>query len=790
MGVLEFFGTLIRNDITATAIKTDFKEKMNINHLLVDFNSIIHTSSQAILLETNVFMQMVLKNIYQKRPVTGEIFTENFKQYGMENIQKKININTTPEFIIGMFHAHFNEKKMDKLVIIRVINTLLNIIRTYCRNQAVKTLLLAIDGVPSKGKMIEQRQRRYIGAISSAYEKVILQNYRDYLLKQDDYIYLATKDSIKWSRNKITPGTAFMHKLVRYLRSDKIQAKMRINRQKLEIIVSDMYEIGEGEKKIVNYVKKFLNNTDDTVVVYSPDADMILLCMLLPVKKIFMLRHNQQTSAQSKRNIYDIIDISMLKNNISYYINNNPNYAKEKFDSERINFDLVCISTLFGNDFVPKIETLNVKKGFQNIMDAYLQSLIKLKDKGYYLVKKNDNGYRLNFVFLKTILRNLVPEENDFIKYNDLYREYITVGQIKNVFDYVTINSENIVSTYNEFRNEYEKLKHAIKNNQNTGYYESYDQFMSSLKKSINVVIDGQSVNTTYLKNRELIKVLQNYYRKNREFPRLNINLNTYSHSLNDPHHQKSIKDKNFNAYQKEIYRFQHMLDQYYIKFNAQPLNLSNDKIDDYYREYFGIELFTPDSTIAKNKLTPEANQVMRDYLEGLLWVFDYYFNDDTYINRWYYIHERAPLMQHLLQFLESVDSEYVSKLFDGLDKYHVQDLKSYFNPLEQLMYVSPMTTDIIKLLPKNYQKYLMSDNLDPFLKNYFIDINLIVKKLANETVSSDIDCRSMPFFNKCFVKTIHKPTAADDRQFLKSIRKVPPSAASIRRSQNKEPPY
>ncbi len=79
----------------------------------------------------------------------------------------------------------------------------------------------------------------------------------------------------------------------------------------------------------------------------------------------------------------------MLKSNISYYINNHPDYSKENFEIDRINRDIVSISTIFGNDFVPKIETINVKKGFQSIMDAYLKTLIELKDKGCFLVKKS-----------------------------------------------------------------------------------------------------------------------------------------------------------------------------------------------------------------------------------------------------------------------------------------------------------------------------------------------------------------------------------------------------------------
>lgn len=778
MGVLEFFGTLVKNDITSSSVALNYTESSEIDHLTVDFNSIIHNSSQKIVKQVNYFLSLTLKTVYNNNSPNSETFKELFQKYKMENIKDSITRNSTAENITKLFKNHFTDHYMDTLVITLVINTLLNIIKTYCKNDNLKTLFIAIDGVPSKGKMIEQKQRRYIGAITELYSEKIFEKYENYLKQQKDNMYYSIRDKIKWSKNKITPGTGFMHRLVDYLKSDKIQSYFLKNRPNLKIIVSDMYEIGEGEKKIVNYINKFHKNTDSRIIIYSPDADVILLCMLLPISNAFMLRYNAQKES------HDMINIKLLKQNISYYINNNPKLPKENFESDRINYDLVCLSTLFGNDFVPKIETLNVKKGFQNIMDIYLKVLLKLKDKKYYLVKIKENGFRLNFTFLKHIFRELIPIENDFIKHNALFNEYINIGQIKNVFSQYEITSENLVSIITQFRDDYEQLKNLIKNNGKFTYFETNDDFMESLKKSINIIIDNKAVNTTFLTNSKMIELLKKYYTINKNFPYLNINLSTYSTSIADRKWKKELLNDHINdEYNKELLKFNNMLDEYNIKFNSTFLDLSFKNINNYYREYFDIELNK------SNKLSIEANNVMYDYIEGLLWVFNYYFNDTSYISTWYYRHERSPLLQHISQYLDSIDITLFVTIFDNLESYKVKSLKKYFNPLEQLIYVSPMTNNVISLLPSSYKKFLLLKN-DQFLNNFFIDTELIVDKLWKSDKSTIIDCKSIPYLNKCFLKPLVKYNNSDDQIFLKIIRNIKKSKISIKRSQNTIPQY
>lgn len=775
MGVLEFFGSLLKNNITSNAIKVNFNTQKNFNLLFIDFNSIIHVSSHKITDDINNFLQLILKSLYEQRSLSQVILENYFKKYHMIEIKSQFTLESNPLNIIKIFKDHFNKKYLNKLIIIDVIDTVKYILNTFCETDKLKLLLIAIDGVPSKGKIIEQRQRRYLSAITEGYQNNILESFKDYLKKQPNYTYYYNKYEIKWSTNNITPGTKFMNKLSEYLKNEKIQQSFKINQRNLKIIVSDMSEIGEGEKKIVNYINKKYTNSDDNLAVYSPDADVILLCMLLPVTHVFMIRHNQQT------NFYDLIDIHLLKSNISYYINNNPKYAKENFDIEKINKDIVFISTLFGNDFVPKIETLNVKRGFQNIMDKYLITLLIYKSNNTYLINYVNNKYKLNFIFLKSFIKELLPIELDFIENNDLYNEFINAGQIKDTFSEMTVTSQNIVGIYNDFILEYNNFKRTIKNNGNYSYFERNEFFMNSLRKSVNIVISGQIVNVTYLSDKELISLIKKYYQENQDFPKLNINLNTYSTSIQDKYHK--LKIKGFNEYQIESYKFKHMLDEYNIKFNAQPLKLTLDNLNNYYETYFGIK-------INDKKISKEQKHIMHKYLEGIIWVFEYYYNDASYTSRWYYEYERAPLLKDFYNFLNSIGLEYYDTIYKVLDTYQIHDIKTYFNPLEQLIYVSPMIRNILKIIPKNYRKYIESNNLDPFLLNLFIDVHKIVKNLWNEEKSTNIDCHNIMFFNKCLIKSIHKLSTSDDNLFMAKMRKIKPTESSLKLSKNSKPKF
>lgn len=769
MGVLEFFGTLIRHDITSSAISSNFKNKMNINHFLLDFNSIIHVASQLLVKEINGNIKQILSNIYKGRAVYSPNLVEFFTKYKIQDIQNKIKPDSDPIYVVNLFKAHFDEETLDKLVISKVITNVLYLLRTYCNSRAICTLLLAIDGVPSKGKIVEQKQRRYTGAMTESYKLLLIDKYQTYINDLPDNYAIAITNEISWNRNKITPGTQFMQKLSLYLHSEKIQKILKQGRPNMSLVVSDMHEIGEGEKKIVNYVDKYLANTADTVVVYSPDADVILLCILMPIVNVHMLRHDQQAAYP---NTYDIINIKLLKTNISWYINNNPKFSVEHFDIDRINRDIVCISTLFGNDFVTKIETLNVKNNFQDILDCYLNTLLWFKAKGYYLVKnptEKIGRYRLNFSFMKKLFEGLMPTEQDYIDNNPMYNKYISFGKIKKAFPNANVNANTVVPVFNDFMSTYYNLQNKIRQNGNLISFESDNEFMTTLKLTLNLMVDGKSVNVSYLSNSQVLRELSKFWATNKKFPRLDINLNERTHSIRDKHHQLNIKRDHLNNYEIEYYQFTRMLDQYYTKLNAESLDLRPDAINNYYQTYFGIELNYDDI-----KLDLDSQSIMHDWVEGMVWVFEYYFNDSEYINWYYYKHERSPLLCHISAYLNMITRQDFKNITTNLTKYKVDKLTNYFNPVEQLMYVSPMTPHILNVIPPIYKKYIV-DKSNHFLNTYFINIDTLTEDIYNAIDSANIDCRSIPYLNKCLLPTVHKPTHDDDISFIDAIRKVKP---------------
>ncbi|KAI1178220.1 hypothetical protein F4777DRAFT_586841 [Nemania sp. FL0916] len=149
-----------------------------------------------------------------------------------------------------------------------------------------KLLMIAIDGVAPRAKMNQQRSRRFRAAQEAKEKQADKEELLKMLKQQNGGVLppetLASLTQKAFDSNSITPGTPFMDILaisLRYwcaykLNTDPGWANMKV-------IISDATVPGEGEHKIMNFVRSQRTSPDHDPntrhVIYGLDADLIML---------------------------------------------------------------------------------------------------------------------------------------------------------------------------------------------------------------------------------------------------------------------------------------------------------------------------------------------------------------------------------------------------------------------------------------------------------------------------------------------------------------------------------
>ena len=266
-----------------------------------------------------------------------------------------------------------------------------------------KLIYLAIDGVAPRSKMKQQRSRRFRSILEKKLKKEI--NY-----KYD-------KTSVEFDTNCITPGTVFMKKLSNFLKTfiDTIQPELNV-----KIILSDAGRKGEGEHKILQYMKT--NCTEDISCIYGLDADLIMLSLINECPKSYLLReaiHFGKVDMEEllffnvelfSEKLYMSISEPIIK---KYTLLNqyNDEFIQLELNKKHIIKDYICLCFLIGNDFLPHIPGLDINnKGIDTLLNIYVENFIV---KPYYLVKEDNS---LNFIFLKQIIIKLYDNENKLLE--------------------------------------------------------------------------------------------------------------------------------------------------------------------------------------------------------------------------------------------------------------------------------------------------------------------------------------------------------------------------------------
>ena len=242
----------------------------------------------------------------------------------------------------------------------RTVATLIKYIRTV---KPKHTVFIAFDGVAPAAKMEQQRTRRFKGAYFP-----------------DTREPSATGPTFHLS--SITPGTAFMDKLMRVVANAVVGKEAQLGVQR--IVFSPSHDAGEGEHKLFHFLRERGPRKEETTVIYGLDADLIMLSIyhVYLTHNIFVCREPLQfasvVNAHPNTNQEDallFLDIAELHRGVFLHLCDcNP----RDYNAKRVVDDYVFLCFLLGNDFMPHFPTLNLRtRGMDVLMDMYRHSLLK-----------------------------------------------------------------------------------------------------------------------------------------------------------------------------------------------------------------------------------------------------------------------------------------------------------------------------------------------------------------------------------------------------------------------------
>ena len=801
MGIERFFNSL-KGDTNISNIINQLNHKITLNskYLFIDFNSIIHFVSQRV---NNIIDKAYTQSLMEVNGLTTEEFNSTYYFELLLLDSTPLIDNSSEKHVINSFKDYFTSSVLNKIIIKNVSNYLTILLKKFNKNKLEK-IFIAIDGVPSKAKMVEQKKRRFMGEFEKNIKMNIIEKHKQLLNKEyedtkldqnpapfNKYRYLT--NFVNWSRGNISPATSFMIDLEFYLKSNEF--KNEVNKilplvTRNNFIISGFDEKDEGEKKIMDFINN--NDVKGEICIYSPDADIILLSMILKNNNISkrILRIDQQKSdyLHISKTRYDIIDIDKLENKIFEFI------GKQQLNKIRVINDIVFIFTFFGDDFLHKIESFDVRNDINLIIDLYSKAV----SDGKYILDELNGLVNINYKNFMNLLELFSSKEEELLKRNYLSKKF---KNYKMLINSETSNGNKLdhnltLSIIQKYKVNYEidLLTDFIKTLLEKFIIVESPKFnnLGFIYPSvpINIFVDFvQRVydNTDYSKIKNGKEEFnQDIYRNIISFSKLKNLKNNLKEIIN----YKDLKDnifessnlnaqiisKKFNINSLNDDDLVKIIIFYYYIYKKLPLKKFNETklikyptsstefeetslLNDYELEIFKFDkmldeyqtklnkkydnpLGNPKLSLSQSKFkfyndffnleelrsVSDLDDIMKIYVDGLQWLVDYYFNGITY-HKWYYIYDKSPLLQDVYNYLSSLEDE---DIFDssrkGLKLCCQFSVTEELTPLEQLLYITPFDNNCSQL-----------KMLEQYDKKIFKKITDIVSELKQNSEFSDI---------------------------------------------------
>jgi XRN 5'-3' exonuclease N-terminus/Xrn1 helical domain len=504
--------------------KDDLANKIDGNRVYMDFVSIVYRIQEAVARELNYILfsflliredlldyseVSILRDLTQKyelvvsEPINRivhrlyvEVEAADLSTYKIEEseIFRELKSKLTGPYI----ESYKSDVKTSNNINIYIYRDVSNFIVDLLNNKiyGVEYILISFDGIPSFGKVQEQRQRRYMRFAYKEFEKSILEREKAKEKELDTIAYDSksknklTKDSIKYrlfELRKIYDADYFtvdIRSAIDYVYESYHKGDLQrdvedgvIKFREAEVEAGNMAEVvnleievidrpyGEGEKILMDRLVRDVNEYQDdkSYVFYSPDGDSVLLCLYVYIKtkpqKLTVVkgyelnpsnRHNQQSQ---------YVDVKKLYGQIAKTINK---YSKlgltEAEDLDSLSRDYIFMLNLYGNDFIHQLPSMEISTTILDLM--YIYSLFIREKTNRYITRVVEDRVHID---IDVMIR--------FFQYLSEYEEYL-------MLDSYLINTESRSRVFRTFGNIFPHR-----------YLIRYRELVSKMKRDLNATV-------------------------------------------------------------------------------------------------------------------------------------------------------------------------------------------------------------------------------------------------------------------------------------------------------------
>ncbi|KAM9316010.1 5'-3' exoribonuclease 2 [Gastrophryne carolinensis] len=555
-----------------------------------------------------------------------------------------------------------NEDEM-MVAIFEYIDRLFNIVRPR------RLLYMAIDGVAPRAKMNQQRSRRFRASKEGVELTEEKNRMREEVLSKGGYLPPEEKKE-RFDSNCITPGTEFMDNLAKCLR---YYVADRLNNdpgwKNLTVILSDASAPGEGEHKIMDYIRRQRaqphHDPNTHHCLCGADADLIMLGLATHEVNFTIIREefkpNQPKPCalcaqfghelkeceglpREKKGEHDefasstpcgaeqefiFIRLNVLREYLEKELNM-PNLPFP-YNFERCVDDWVFMCFFVGNDFLPHLPSLEIREGA-------IDRLVNI----YKNVVQKTGGYLT---------------ESGFVNLERVQMIMLAVGEVED-------------SIFKKRKEDDESFKRRMKEKRKRMKAEQ---------------------NPTSLPTGQFAPQALGRGRGNRSFPETVSNPRQAAYEMR----MQNMNQRDNGSGTKRK-----------ADSDSEPEPEDNIRLWEsgwkqrYYRNKFDVDV--SDEMFRR--------RVVQSYVEGLCWVLRYYYQGCASW-KWFFPFHYAPFAS---------DFENITELFSEFEK----DTKP-FKPLEQLMGVFPAASG--NFLPVTWRR-LMSDPessiIDFYPDDFALDLN------------------------------------------------------------------